>query len=98
TTPHSITNVSPRAEDKQTKRSSRLPLYVALGIAAGLGLVFALRPFAAPTTDELPEAGVDAAELVRVQISTLPPDADLYLDDKPISNPFDGELEMDTRP
>jgi hypothetical protein len=41
------------------------------------------------------DATTSAQDTIRVQISTLPPDAELLLDGKPISNPFDGEFERD---
>ncbi len=92
TEPHSISTSSERPSAKAS--SSKVPIAVAaVVLITGLGW-FLTRPAA-------PEASVEAAppasddRHVRVQISTLPPDADLYLDGKPISNPYDGELEKD---
>lgn len=36
-----------------------------------------------------------AQERIRIEISTVPPRAELFLDDKPLKNPFDGEFNVD---
>jgi hypothetical protein len=95
TSPHSITNPSAQAPTSRTESKSKTPIYIGAGIAVAAILGFALRP-AGGDSEATPPAGEESAELLRVQISTLPPDAELFLDGEPISNPFDGELEKNT--
>jgi eukaryotic-like serine/threonine-protein kinase len=70
-----------------------------LVIVAGAALVFLNSgqdpPRAAPDAASTNTLEASTAKKVRVQISTIPPDAEVTLDEKPISNPFDGELAED---
>jgi eukaryotic-like serine/threonine-protein kinase len=63
-------------------------LVAVLGLWGGSLLSAPERPSSARTL-------VPTSNKVRVQISTLPPDADLFLDGSPLTNPFDGELPKD---
>jgi len=64
-------------------------LVLVLGLWGGSQLFQADKGSAPNPTDMSPQ--------VRVQISTLPPDADLSLDGSPLSNPFDGALTKDEK-
>jgi hypothetical protein len=78
-------------ELKEKKSASKLPL-----IAAGLALALFAGWYLSQGRPEPDAPKASSGEShVRVQISTLPPDADLFMDGKPISNPFDGELDKD---
>lgn len=101
TTPHSIPTAAAGASlaggaATQQGRSSLLLALVAGGLLVGAAVFWFSQKgesavlAAAPAESE--------ANLVRVQISTLPPDAEVLLDGEPISNPFDGELERDKKP
>ena len=72
-------------------RSAR-PLVVLGGLGVGLlALVLVAWPRdRAPSIAPAPTPA--GSSMVRVQISTIPPDAELTLDGKPITNPFDGQL------
>jgi eukaryotic-like serine/threonine-protein kinase len=53
-----------------------------------------------PDTDtdtDTAEQSVEQEHTVRVQISTVPDDAQIYLDGKLLSNPFDAELQRDDK-
>src|SRR5690606_32119935 len=87
-----------RPEQTQQKSApSAAPKLMLMAAALALLAVggwFVSRP--TPAVQAVDEAGpASDTNHVRVQISTLPPDAELFLDGEPISNPFDGELAKD---
>lgn len=94
TSPHSFT------AGAQTGRAERarspLPLLLVAACAIGAGVWFFSRGSEADGS-AAPPTPQESGNTVRVQISTLPPDAELLLDGEPISNPFDGELEKDKK-
>lgn len=91
--PHSMESVAPRAKSTASTALKAPLIFAALVLVAAAGW-FVTRPAATvPAPDNIGPA-LDENR-VRVQISTLPPDADLLLDGEPISNPFDGELTKD---
>lgn len=100
TSPHSITNSSQGAPTKQASANSRLILVSAAAVLLLGGGWFLTQDRdvekAAPEKAAEPDES-RSEDLVRVQISTVPPDAELFLDGEPISNPFDGELEKDRK-
>ncbi|AKF08793.1 serine/threonine-protein kinase [Sandaracinus amylolyticus] len=55
-------------------------------------------PTPEPTHVEAPIEAARAQATVTVQISTEPEDAEVYLDDRRIPNPFDGDLPQTTEP
>lgn len=87
----------------QPSRESRRPPGWMLG--AGVALLVLIVGWTFSGADEEAsevlaeaEAEIDSTESeskVRVQISTVPADAKLFLDGKPIPNPFDGTFEKD---
>lgn len=96
TSPHAITTDTSTPPKKQSSAKSLV------AVAAGLVLASAGWFFSASKGGEAaqpppPEAEPSNENLVRVQISTVPPDAELFLDGEPISNPFDGELTKDKK-
>lgn len=97
TSPHSITNYrktpdSP-ATAPRTTSNHQLGFVVAAVAILGLGGWYLVDRASGP--DESPGAAAVAENLVTVRISTLPFDADLFLDGEPISNPFNGAMEKD---
>ena len=97
TSPHSITNhrVSPASPAPATQTSSSNKLALVVAAVAVLGIGGWLLSQRTSNSPEAPTgAGVDE-NLVTVRISTLPFDADLFLDGEPISNPFNGVMEKD---
>gem|GEM_PF-6708613 len=84
-------------ESPTASSSNKLPLVLAAIALAGAGAWFLKpAPEGEPAAESIEEVS-DAKDTVRVQISTLPPDAELFLDGEPISNPFDGELDRDKK-
>lgn len=85
---------------------------VVLLLGAGLGVGAATGAFsgegetpppaATPLVDTAPveadEPELPSDERVRVQINTSPAEASLFLDDEPISNPFDAQLPVQAEP
>lgn len=99
TTPHSLPTGGD-AESQGTRAPSRpagppflVPVAAAV-IVLGAGGFFWLSQREASSA-AFPTVEESKADVVRVQISTLPPDAEVLLDGEPISNPFDGEFERD---
>lgn len=100
TSPHSITNHSSVAPAPTIPRKGDNPNRIWLLAAAVILIGGGFIAFSQNGTKE--DAPVSAAEakdenLVKVQISTLPFDAELFLDGEAISNPFDGSLEKDKK-
>lgn len=101
TSPHSITNSASEIPLKRVATPSKMPL-IAAAVVVFAGGGFYLSQSGSAADDETnatapPVEEPNSDNVVRVQISTLPPDAELFLDDEPISNPFDGELEKDKK-
>lgn len=77
---------------------SRL-LPAAMALVTGLALLTGFLIFRR-AGDEVPVAPHPVgpqAPMARIQISTIPPDAELTLDGVPLTNPFDGPFERDTK-
>ncbi len=92
----SVAPEGPRRPSQWGKRVGlALGALTLVGVAIGLTLRASNEPNQAAAAASAP-AQREVARTVRMQISTLPPDAELSFDDKPISNPFDGELPMDS--
>ncbi len=90
-----ITNASTEsvASPVAPRSSSSKAVPFALAALALIGGGYWASQQRAPAEQAIAQPSND--KMARVQISTMPPDAELYLDGEPISNPFDGELEKD---
>lgn len=92
--PHSIERPEQTQQKSAPSAAPKLMLMAAALALLAVGGWFVSRP--TPAVQAVDEAGpASDTNHVRVQISTLPPDAELFLDGEPISNPFDGELAKD---
>lgn len=88
-----------KVPQKRKGSSSRLILIAASLFALGAIVFFVFgRRGGQQEGASTSEGSVSSGERVRVQIATLPPDAELFLDGKPISNPFDSEIEKRDAP
>lgn len=99
TSPHSITNSSTAAPKRPTSASSKAPWIATAAVLLVGGGWFAAqeREVKNADTEVANQPAASNENVVRVQISTVPPDAELFLDGEPISNPFDGELAKDKK-
>jgi serine/threonine-protein kinase len=95
-----VSSLTSEAVSLSAPREKRVGAWaLAATVLGAVGLGLAIPWSSVSGGSDVPEiAAAPRAEerKVRVQISTLPPDAELSFDGKPISNPFDGELPMDT--